>query len=429
MAIITQKSLFCWNDLQNIGDLKRLKYVLENLPDDKIINYLTAQRGKGRNDYPIIAIWNSILAGIVFQHESIESLRRELLRNDRLREICGFDPLLPAETVVPKPRNYTRFLKNLMKISHLIQEMFDLLVDQIKEVLPDFGNYLAHDGKAIQTFAKQKRNGYLSRDGRRDVDANVGIKEYKGVDKDGRLWKHTKTWFGYKLHLIIDANYELPVAFELTKATVAEPPKAHELIDYLEENHPQILNDAEYFTSDRGNDDGKLINKLWRKHQIKPIIDIRNLWKDPDGTRGLSNGANVIYNYKGDVFCVDPKHGDFKTMSYGGFEKDRNALKYRCPHQHCGVDCKGTDECSVYANKYVRISLKEDSRIFTPVARSSYKWKKLYKKRTAVERVNSRIDYVFGFEKHFIRGQKKMKIIFDIPAEPYEDQSRNDTVL
>ena len=30
--------------------------------------------------------------------------------------------------------------------------------------------------------------------------------------------------------------------------------------------------------------------------------------------------------------------------------------------------------------------------------------------RTSLERVNSRIDNVFGFEKHFIRGLEKMKI-------------------
>ncbi len=30
--------------------------------------------------------------------------------------------------------------------------------------------------------------------------------------------------------------------------------------------------------------------------------------------------------------------------------------------------------------------------------------------RTAVERVNSRLDVSFGFERHFIRGLKKMKL-------------------
>jgi hypothetical protein len=64
----------------------------------------------------------------------------------------------------------------------------------------------------------------------------------------------------------------------------------------------------------------------------------------------------------------------------------------------------------MWNKKYVRIKLKEKRRIFTPLARSSYKWKEIYKKRTSVERVNSRVDEIFCFEKHFIRGISKMKI-------------------
>jgi len=55
----------------------------------------------------------------------------------------------------------------------------------------------------------------------------------------------------------------------------------------------------------------------------------------------------------------------------------------------------------------IRIPLSEDRRIFTPIGRASYKWKREYNKRTAVERVNSRIDQVFGFT---IRGIKKMTV-------------------
>ena len=46
--------------------------------------------------------------------------------------------------------------------------------------------------------------------------------------------------------------------------------------------------------------------------------------------------------------------------------------------------------------------------MFTPLARSSLKWERCYDKRTAVERVNSRLDESFGFEKHTIRGLAKM---------------------
>ena len=104
-----------------------------------------------------------------------------------------------------------------------------------------------------------------------------------------------------------------------------------------------------------------------------------------------------------------PVTGEQRPMSYGGFEKDRMALKYICPVKAYGVTCKGSAPCE-HAMKSERVSLEIDRRIFTPVARSSYAWERKYKKRTAVERVNSRFDVSFGFEKHFIRGQKKMEI-------------------
>lgn len=99
-------------------------------------------------------------------------------------------------------------------------------------------------------------------------------------------------------------------------------------------------------------------------------------------------------------------------MAYGGFEKERGTLKYRCPAVQYGVECKGKASCPVANN--IRIKLDLDRRIFTPVARSSYKWKDLYDMRTSFERVNSRIDIVYGFENHCLRGQKKMKLMLTL---------------
>ncbi|WP_245001190.1 hypothetical protein [Caldalkalibacillus thermarum] len=58
----------------------------------------------------------------------------------------------------------------------------------------------------------------------------------------------------------------------------------------------------------------------------------------------------------------------------------------------------------------IRIPLAEDRRIFTPIDRSSYAWEKAYRRRTAAERVNSRLDCTFGLEKHTIRGEQKMRV-------------------
>jgi len=370
---------------------------------------LEKERGNGRNDYPVRAVWNSVLAGVVFQHPSIESLRRELRRNAQLREICGFDALL-GERAVPPPYVYSRFLKKLMKYSGELEKMFDRMVDEVSEYLPDFGKVLAMDSKAIKSHARGRKRGEKPQepDGRRDIDADFGCKVYQGRREDGSLWQKVVSWFGYKLHLIVDARYELPVGFVVTKASASDVKHGHVLVDRLAERHPVLVERCEALVADRGYDDTKLIVRLWDDKKIKPVIDIRNQWRDGEETKLVKGRENIVYDYRGTVYCHCPCVGTRREMAFGGFEKDRETLKYRCPAKHYGLECRGMDNCPSASG--VRIPLSEDPRVFTPLARSSYKWKRIYKKRTAVERVNARLDEVFGFEKHFIRGFKKMQL-------------------
>lgn len=127
--------------------------------------------------------------------------------------------------------------------------------------------------------------------------------------------------------------------------------------------------------------------------------------------RVLQDYKNVVYNYKGNVYCVCMETGTQREMCVGGFEKDRKehrTLKKLCPAKQYGIKCKYMEKC--YVKQGIRIDIDLDRRIFTPIDRASYKWEKGYNKRTSVERVNSRLDVSFGFEKHYIRGIKKMKI-------------------
>jgi len=405
MAIIAQKELFRWKEIEELGDLERFVLVIKNLPDEELMNIIEKERGKGRNDYPVRVVWNSILAGIIFGHKTIASMLREMSRNAQLREICGFD-IYRGLKAIPSAYVYSRFLKLLLKHYNLVQEIFKKLVNEIMKLLPDFGETLAIDGKAISSFGKRlgKREG----DMRGEQDANWGVHEYSGIDDKGKPWEKIKKWFGFTLHLIVDTKYELPVAFTLTKASKNEMPIAHLLLDRIKENHEEILDRCNYWTSDRGQDDGKMAVKLWDKHKIKPVIGIRNMWQDTDKTRLVTGTENIVYDWEGKVSCVCFADNTVREMAYGGFEQDRRTLKYKCPAKHYGISCRGNKTCPV--KTAIRIPLEEDRRIFTPLARSSYKWKRVYDKRTAVERVNSRVDQLLGFENHTIRGIKKMSL-------------------
>ena len=68
--------------------------------------------------------------------------------------------------------------------------------------------------------------------------------------------------FGFKLHLIADTDYELPVAFTVLPANQNEMPVMHRLLDSVATRHPDILQTGEIWTGDRGYDDGKLLTRL-----------------------------------------------------------------------------------------------------------------------------------------------------------------------
>ena len=51
MAVIPQKQLFSWKEIENLGDLSRLQLVLNYLPDEPLMRVLESQRGKGRDEY------------------------------------------------------------------------------------------------------------------------------------------------------------------------------------------------------------------------------------------------------------------------------------------------------------------------------------------------------------------------------------------
>ena len=419
MAIIPQAQLFTWDQIGASSDLDRLHMTLDSLPDESLMRALERERKGRRDDYPIRPVWNSVIAGIVFEHKSIESLRRELRRNGELRQACGFD-VFKGEQAVPKPWVYSRFLNKLFKHQEEVDAMFDELVETLRALLPEFGKRLAIDSKALDSHGRPSKN--KEQDGRRDTDADWGTKRYHGVRKDGTLWEKVKHWFGYKLHLIVDADYELPVAYRLTKASVSDCTELLPMANQLDQQHPGLLEETDFLSGDKGYDSKANNRDLWDTYGIKPIIDIRNLWQeDPLMPRQVypEQVDAIFHTEHGHVLCRyrDDQENEidhYTPMVFEGFEADRECLKYRCPAVARGIECTQRDLCNggrhTEHGRIVRVPLATDRRIFTPQARDSKTWAREYKHRTAVERVNSRIDLSFGFEQHFIRGINKMRL-------------------
>ena len=434
MARIPQPSLLNWNQIDTASDLNRLRLVNEAIPDEPLMQTLEQERGNGRDEYPIRATWNSVLAGVVFQHTSVASLRRELRRNAELRQACGFNPLL-GEAAVPTDSAFSNFLEAVLRHEDEIRAMFHLLVDKLGVHLDDLGKFLAIDGKALPSFGKPHKNDEKDSDGqpeaanssaiadvadkevdhRGEHDADWGVKSYRGKHADGTAWEKVVWWFGFELHLLVDANHELPVNYQVTKASAAESPLLLTIVEETEKLHPEVIRNCQELSADKGYDSEKNNKDLYDGYDIHPIIDKRSDWKDKtDVTRPLfpERADTVVYDVRGNILCVCPVTGEQRAMACWGFEKERMTLKYRCPAAVYGLECKGMHLCpgaQTCYGKVVRIPIDRDRRMFTPVARDSAAWERGYDRRTAVERVNSRIDRVLGFEQHTIRGLKKME--------------------
>ena len=56
-----------------------------------------------------------------------------------------------------------------------------------------------------------------------------------------------------------------------------------------------------------------------------------------------------------------------------------------------------------------RVKLDKNRRIFTPTPRHTVTWQKGYNQCTSLERIFSRFDQGYRFERHYIRGKVKMQ--------------------
>lgn len=393
MKIITQISVFDYSEIEILGDLERCKLLIDNVPDEKIINKLTEIRGKGRNEYPIIPLWNSLLIMPLIECSTIEQLRRELSRNRDLRKLCSFndyDYHFGKCKLVPPSKSYTNLIKHLKIIEPMLKECFYELREFMYENLKDFGINVGEDGKIFLSRAIGYNKNGNSEDAWCDVDADFTVKEYYYKDKDGITQSKKKKFFGYRYHLLADVDYELPIDYTVTKASKGE---REQLINQLNRLDQNKIEKIKTLSADKGYDGEELIKKI-KGYGIKPIIDIRNKWKDGEKTRQYKD-TNIVYTYNGDVYYVD-EFGKENPMKYLGYDKVKDKLRY------------------VYNGKVYSIELSADERIFTPIARNCNKWKKIYNKRTALERINGRLDRDFNLENNKVRGLKKATVIIDI---------------
>jgi IS5 family transposase len=364
----------------------RLNGILEALPAEKLLVALEKEHWTGRKGYSVRGMWAALIAGLIHQCHTIADVVRLLKRDQGIRLVCGF-----SKDKMPGEDALGRFLAKLVQHPALLDEFMQDLVKKLREVLPGFGSKLAVDSTDIPAYA----NGHRAHPA--DTDARWGAKKKghsqtakeKGAHKEAEVYY----WFGYKLHLVVDAFYELPVAFILTPANEADTTYLKSLLQKAGVDREELK--AEVVITDKGYDSQENNTFVYQECKAAPIIPIRER-KDaqlPD-----------ICNARGTPLC-----GCGLAMVYWG--RDGNYLKYRCPHALGKAMCKFRFRCSSSPYGYVlKLPIATDIRRHPPVPRETKKWQRLYKMRTAVERVNSRVKGLLGLGRITLRGLPKVNV-------------------
>ena len=290
-------TLFDWNTLDEYSDLKRLQMVFTSLPAGGLLDALCHMRsGGGRNDWPLQPMLKACIARIVYQHASVESFRRELQRNPSLMLACGFKLMAchndPQRYRVPSKSAFSRFNRLMNRAERdfgAVSDMFDSLVKQVSQLLPDFGTHQGFDGKALKSHSTG--NDIPGKGRTSDPDARWGKHEYHYTDQKGRAQKKVKSWFGYKLYLQADVRYELPIAFSLKPANETEIKECKELVSNMLEN--ELAERCKSFVADKGLDADEL-RKIFYRHGVTTAIDVRRMWQEEavDGLRYPTRSLN-----------------------------------------------------------------------------------------------------------------------------------------
>ena len=406
MIVPATKPLFAWDELQTSPTLGTIRAALEAIPDAPLLAALQARRHNGCDKYPVRVLWGVLLLSVLLRHPTAESCLEELRRNAPLRLLVGIE----SEDAVPHGWNMTRFLAVLGQPAHLalMRDVFDHMVQRLGLAVPDLGQHTAGDSTGLRGRLDPDENRRTAEVADGLPQASGGRKEY--TDDEGKVTKVVE-WFGYKRHLLVDVKHEVALAFDITDTKAGDNERIEALVEQAQDNLPEDR--LETLAYDKAADDGK-VHELLHERDIKPVIENRVCWPkdgEPEKVIGGRVPLHVVHDEAGTVFCYDTT-GPVpirRAMSYAGHEKDRGTLKYRCPAKVEGFTCGSEGKCNA-GKSYgltVRVPQEIDLRRFPSIPRATPQFARLYKGRTAVERVNDRMKVFWGLDDGNVVGARR----------------------
>lgn len=233
-----------------------LTALFDAIPDKDLLESLKTYYA-GRCGYTYKVMWRTYLAMTFLSLPSFASLIRTLQDNPSLREVCG----IYRVEGIPSTFAYSRFMRKLARRWVTVKNIMRNLTRDLFTTLPRFGKSVAIDSTDIKGWtngSKKGKNGKVS-----DPDAGWIVK----ANTEG----NRKYVFGYKIHILCDTEYELPIAVDVTAGNVHDSRKATPLLGQARYTYSGFH--PEYVICDAAYSSYAIRRTIKRQYRAEPMID------------------------------------------------------------------------------------------------------------------------------------------------------------
>lgn len=424
MTIVKQMRLFDIQELMEMESSHRFDAILATFDLQLIFQLFrkTTMYGAPR-ELNYGAMIQSLVIRIVERIPTVKDLVKRLKYDLLFRLDCGF---LLSDSV-PSEASYSRMVDVISQSDVFGQLNDDLIQSAFTEgfladehVSYDATHFEARDASKPSEKKEKapKKRGRKSKEEREawlleqaEIEANLTTYEKKlaaqltiptatllqdmpiqpkwGVKKnsDGK----NTFWFGYKGHLAVSTKSQYIVACLMSSGNLSDSKAAIPLLKKVEEVMPNQFTTAIF---DAGYDYEAIYRQI-SNQDMKAVI--------PYVKRNEPELLGFDEHFR--PTCVR-EH----SYCYDSFDEQYKSLKFTRPKECVTCPLREDSLCQ----KVYKIKCETDIRKHTYPARGTALWKKLYKERTAVERVNAYLKEYFQLNNVRHRTGRKSKLHFQL---------------
>lgn len=372
MTIIygNKEARYCQDTLGESPVVSELGDIFACIPYKNLLKTILSERTRafsplGRPGYSFETLLRGVLASYYLGLKSTAHIVRRLQEDTILAVTCGFDP-----SNIPHRSTFSRFIKRLSKHQGLVDDCLNQMTSELRAMLPGFGEVVAVDSTPVRSHCNPNKQPVS------DPEAGWIVKGGSGKDKDWR--------FGYRLHMVVDAHYELPIS---KKQTLAKIQDVQMLLPLLRETKKNLSCFApDVVLADKGYDSGDNFQGVVQEFDASLIIPLAA--KTKEAPLEVTGSPAAPYCPAG------------LSLVYRSWDRNKG-IQYQCPERASRAICPMLLKCGL---KTIWVRPVHDYRRFGyRIKRGTEQWKELYRQRGSIERVNSRLKQTRRLESHCFR--------------------------